>query len=334
MDRSDLPSLEDVRAAAVRIAPLLPRTPLHRLVGLTEEVHARSVSLKLETLQPTGSFKVRGAANLLVSLTPEERKKGVITFSTGNHGLAVAYVARQLGVQAVVCLSRHVAAYRMEAVKRLGAELAVCGHSQDEAQEHYEQLRKDAGFLPVVPFDDPMIIAGQGTIAWEIFHQAPEVDTILVPLSGGGLLAGMASAIKALKPSVRVIGVSVRCSTVMLDSLRAGRPVTIDEQDTLADSLLGGIGSKNRFTMDMVSRYVDEHVVVDEPEILESMYYLLSHEGLVAEGAAVVTLAAMRSGAVKTEGRSIVVPLTGRNVDVRAYLTLMAEKEREKYETE
>lgn len=322
-----LPTIADVWSAADRIYSVVSETPILESDLLAKLSGAESIGLKLELLQPTGSFKVRGATNTILSLTDEERKRGVITFSTGNHGRAVSYVAHEVGVKAVVCLSNRVPSYRVEAIKELGGTPVVHGSSQDEAEDRYLQLKKEQHLVPVVPFDDPRVVAGQGTISLEILSQNPDVDTLLVPLSGGGLLAGIAMAIKSLKPSVRVIGVSITRSPAMLESLRVGHPVEIVEQDTLADSLLGGIGRENHYTMELVKRYVDEHVLVDEKDIERGMRFLFNNHGLVAEGAASVGVAAILSEKVDVKGHNVVMPLTGRNVDKVRFLSVIQEGE-------
>ncbi|MEE4265695.1 MAG: pyridoxal-phosphate dependent enzyme, partial [Desulfobacteraceae bacterium] len=266
------PTLHDVYQAHARIKPYIVETPLLASTELADITGAQSVHLKLECLQNTGAFKVRGAANKILSLSDEDKQKGVITFSTGNHGKAVAYVADRAGIQATVCLSEHVPAYRAETIRRLGATVAVKGRSQDEAEKHYQELMQVQGCTPVVPFDDPLIIAGQGTITLEILAALPDTDLLLVQLSGGGLLAGMAMAAKAINPHIRTVGLSIEQSPAMLESLKAGQPVQVEEKHTLADSLLGGIGFDNRFTLTMVRQYVDEHVLVSEAEIKAGMY--------------------------------------------------------------
>ncbi len=324
---SDSPAtlaLSDVLAAAKRIAPLVRRTPQIETEPLRAESGARAIHLKLESLQNTGAFKVRGASNRILSLTDAERARGVITFSTGNHGKAVSYVAREAGVRAVICMSEHVPAYRAEAIRALGAEVVIKGHSQDEAEIEYVRIRDDEGMVPVVPFDDPWVVCGQGTVAVEMLTCNPEIDTLLVPLSGGGLLAGMAMTAKSIKPGVRVIGVSISQSPAMLESLRAGKPVAVEEKDTLADSLLGGIGVENRFTLPLIERYVDEHVVIDEPEIEAGLYYALESHSLVIEGGSAVGIAAIQSGKVNVRGRTVGIAITGSSVDISRYLEVVS----------
>ncbi len=323
----DLPDIADVWAASRKIYSLVRRTPAVMSPGLTRISGAAGIHLKLEMLQPTGSFKVRGAANKILSLTEEQRARGVITFSTGNHGRAVSYAASSAGIRAAVCLSRRVPSYRVEAITSLGGEVIVTGASQDEAEDQYMVLKEQRGMEPVVPFDDPYIISGQGTISLEILQQVEEADTLLVPLSGGGLLAGMAMTVKALKPSVRVIGVSIKRSPAMFESLKAGHPVLVEEQNTLADSLLGGIGKKNAYTLELISRYVDDHIVVDEDDIIRGMYYCFSHHGLIVEGAAAVGIGAVLSGKADVRGKHAVLPITGCNVDAPRCLSVLMEEE-------
>ena len=315
------PTYLDVQAARDRIAGTVRRTPL-----IEGEATSRGlggpVHLKLESLQPTGSFKVRGAANRLLALTDEERSRGVVTVSTGNHGRAVAHVGRQLGVKVTVCLSELVPANKVAALRDTGAEVIIGGAGQDEAAEHAEALREERGLTLVHPFDDPYVIAGQGTMSLELLEQRPELDTVIVPLSGGGLVGGVALALKSAKPEVRVVAVSADATPVMLRSVEAGKPVDLPEVPTLADSLGGGIGPSNRYTLPLVRDLVDEHVMVSEDEIRRAMVHLLMEERLVAEGASAVGVAALLGGHVSL-GRATAVIITGRNVDVRTLLDLV-----------
>ena len=322
MQWADL-SLSHVFGAARRIAPLVLRTPLTESPPLASEAGAAGVCLKLESLQNTGAFKVRGAANRILSLSGEERARGVITFSTGNHGKAVSYVAGRLGIPTVVCVSEHVPQYRVDKIRRLGAEVVVKGDSQDEAELEYERIKADRGMIPVVPFDDPYVVAGQGTIGLEMMSDEPELDTILVPLSGGGLLAGVALAAKFIKPEIRVIGVSISQSPAMLRSLEAGQPVAVAEKDTLADSLLGGIGTENRYTLPLIEKFVDEHVEIDEPEVERAMYYAMSEHSLVVEGGAAVGIAALQTGKVTVEGERVGIVVSGSSVELSQYLAVL-----------
>jgi threonine dehydratase len=318
-----MPALLDVYQAQHRMRPMIRHTPLTAAAELASRTGARSIHLKMENLQHSGAFKVRGAANKILSLDDQARQRGVITFSTGNHGKAVAYVAAKIGIKAVVCLSAHVAPYRMEAIRKLGAEVSVKGNSQDEAEKNYQMLTLSKGLVPVVPFDDPLIIAGQGTIALEIMEQLPDTDVLIIPLSGGGLLAGIAMAAKTIHPGIRIVGVSLERSPAMLESLRAGRTVQVEEKDSIADSLLGGIGNENRYTLSMVEKFTDEHLLISEEEIKDGMFYLFDQHRLVAEGAAAVGVGALLNQKINVKGKKVVALLTGSSIDSNEFIRIM-----------
>lgn len=318
-----IPTLHDVYRAHARIKSMILKTPLLASTDLTEKTGARSVHLKLECLQNTGAFKIRGAANKILSLSDEEKKNGVITFSTGNHGKAVAYVAGQAGVHAVVCLSEHVASYRAEMIKALGAEVSVKGHSQDEAEKNYQQLMEARGLISVVPFDDPMIIAGQGTIALEILSKLPDTDVLMIQLSGGGLLAGIAMVAKSINPGIHVVGLSLERSPAMLESLKAGIAVQVEEKDSIADSLLGGIGFDNRYTLPLVKKFVDEHVLISEEEIKDGMFYVFDKHRLIVEGAAALGVGALMNQKINVKDKRVVALLTGSSIHSKEYIRII-----------
>jgi threonine dehydratase len=318
-----IPALHDVYRAHARIKPMILQTPLLASTELAEKTGARSVYLKLECLQNTGAFKVRGAANKMLSLTDVEKERGVITFSTGNHGKAVAYVAGKLGIQATICLSEHVAPYRVEAIRKLGAKVSVKGHSQDEAEKNYQDLTVSGGLVPVVPFDDPLIIAGQGTIAIEILAALPDTDVLLIQLSGGGLLAGIAMAAKSINPGIHVVGISLERSPAMLESLKAGTPVQVEEKDSIADSLLGGIGYDNQYTLELVEQFTDEHLLVSEKEIKDGMFYIFDKYRLIVEGAAAVGVGLLMGQKINVEGKRVVAVLSGNNINSDEYIRIV-----------
>ncbi|MEW9033196.1 MAG: hydroxyectoine utilization dehydratase EutB [Planifilum fimeticola] len=297
-----------------RIAPLVPRTPLVPSPFLSE-VAGRPVYLKMENIHEINAFKIRGAANKILSLSTEERRRGVTTFSTGNHGLAVSAVARRLGIPAVICVSRRVPKVKTEAIRRRGAHLEIAGDSQDDAEIRCRQLQEERGLTVVKPFDDPLVIAGQGTIGLELLEDLPEVETVVIPLSGGGLLAGIALAVKANRPDARIVGVSTERSAVMIESLRRGHPVALEESETLADSLLGGIGLDNQYTFRMVRDLADATIQVSEEAIAEGMRWLLHYHRTVAEGAAATTVAALLEGKVPPGEGPVVLIISGGNVD-------------------
>ncbi len=307
-------TLYDIYQARRRIAAIALHTPLLPSQQLTERVGA-PVYLKLENVQPTGSFKIRGAANKLLSLDAQERARGVVTVSSGNHGRAVAYVAQQLGIRAVVCVSRRVPHSKVEAIRRLGAEVVVQGDSYEEAERHALALREAQGLTLVEPFDDPLVIAGQGTVGLELLQDC-QIDTVVVPLSGGGLLSGIGLAMKSASPAIRVIGVSMDRAPVMYHSLQAGHPITMDEEDTLADALMGNIGLENRYTFRMVQQYADDVVLVSDEEIADAMRFALETQRLVVEGGGAVGIAALLQQRVPDLGRNIVVVVSGGNVSL------------------
>ena len=320
---TQLPTLHDAYRAQSRIRLLIRQTPLWACEDLAEKCGACSVHLKLECLQNTGSFKVRGAANKILSLNDDEKKSGVITFSTGNHGKAVAYVAGQAGIKSVICLSEHVAAYRVEMIKALGAKVSIKGHSQDEAERNYQQLMASQGLNPVVPFDDPMIIAGQGTIALEILSKLPNTDVLLIQLSGGGLLAGMAMVAKSINPGIHVVALSLAQSPAMLESLKFGRPIQVEEKDSLADSLLGGIGFDNQCTLAMVEKFADEHLLISEKEIKDGMFYIYDKHRLIVEGAAAVGIGALLNQKMDVKGKNVVALLSGSTINSQEYIRII-----------
>lgn len=315
-------ALADVYAARRRLAGRVARTPLALSPGLAERV-AAPVHLKLEHRQLTGSFKLRGATNALLALPEDARARGVVAASTGNHGRGLAHAARAAGVRCVVCMSQLVPANKVEGIRGLGAEARIVGRSQDDAQREVDRLVAEEGLTMLPPFDHPDIIAGQGTLGLELLEDCPELAAVLVPLSGGGLIAGVALAVKTAKPQVRVIGVSMARGAAMQASLAAGRPVEVEELPTLADSLGGGIGLANRWTFPMVRALVDGIVLLEEAEIAEAIRHAYRQEQEVLEGAGAVGIAALLTGKVCLEG-PIVAVLSGRNIDMALHQRLIA----------
>ena len=314
--------LADLYAARQRLAGLVRRTPLQPSPALAA-LAGGEVRLKLECLQETGAFKLRGATNKLASLSAEDRARGVIAVSTGNHGRAVAFAARRLGVRAVVCLSALVPENKVAAIRDLGAEVVIEGKSQDAAEVVAGRLIEAEGLVYVHPFDDPAVLLGQGTIGLELIEDWPTLDTCLVPLSGGGLMAGIALALKRVNPAIRMIGITMEQGAAMHESLAAGRPVAVDEVASLADSLGGGIGMANRWTLPLCRELVDETLLVSEAEIAAGMRHLLLTERLVAEGGAAVGVAALLAGKVDLAGRRAAILVSGQNVDMAKLLEVV-----------
>ena len=316
------PSLADIYLARRRIHHLVYRTPLIESQPLSQLTGSEAY-LKLENLQKTGSFKLRGATNKIKSLEPESLEKGVITVSSGNHGLAVSSAARELGIPAYVSLSRATASQKVAAIEKMGAHVLMDGNSYDEAAEVAAKVKNDLNLTMIEPFDDPDIIAGQGTIGLELLEDLPEIDTVLVPLSGGGLLSGIALALKTIKPAIHVVGVSMDQGAAMIESIKAGRIVEVDEQPSLADALIGGLGRENHFTMDMVIKYVDETVLVSEDEIAAGMVFALEQHHLVLEGGGAVGIAALMAKKVKHLGEQIVIVASGGNANLPQLMDLV-----------
>ncbi|TCV73716.1 threonine dehydratase [Neorhizobium sp. R1-B] len=309
--------LDDIRAASARLDGRVLRTPMTQSATLREHMGV-PVHLKLEHHQTTGSFKLRGATNAVLSLSRKERSRGVVAASTGNHGRALAFAAKAEGSVATVCMSSLVPENKVSEIRRLGAHVRIVGRSQDEAQEEVERLVAEEGLVMVPPFDHPAIVAGQGTLGLEIIEQCPEVETVLVPLSGGGLAVGVAAAVKGLKPSVRVIGLTMERGAAMKASLDAGRPVLVEELSSLADSLGGGIGLDNRVTFAMCRDLLDDVVLLSEAEIAAGMRHAYAVEREVVEGAAAVGIAALLAGKVASRG-PVVTILSGRNIDMEQH---------------
>ncbi|MDH2088984.1 hydroxyectoine utilization dehydratase EutB [Rhizobium pusense] len=321
-EKSPLPvSLAAIEQAAARLAGQVERTPLVRSDNLSERC-GHPVHLKLETLQPIGAFKLRGAMNAIFSLDDEARKRGLVTASTGNHGRAVAYAAAKLGIPATICMSALVPANKVEAIRALGADIRIVGRSQDDAQEEVERLTKSRGLTAIPPFDHADVVAGQGTIGLEVVEDMPDLKTILVPLSGGGLAGGIAVAVKALSPSARVIGISMERGAAMHASVNAGRPVSVREEETLADSLGGGIGLTNRVTFSLCQQLLDEIVLLSEDEIADGIRHAAREEGLIVEGAGAVGFAAILSGKVKISGPTAII-VSGGNIDPALHKTII-----------
>jgi threonine dehydratase len=315
-------SLQSIYAARQAIRGLALRTPLVPAESLS--MGGREVRLKLESTQPVGAFKIRGVANALARLDPAARRRGVVCASTGNHGRALAYAARRMDSRATVCLSRLVPENKRALIRRLGADLRIGGDSQDEAQAECARLAAKEGLAEIPPFDHPDVIAGQGTIGLEILEDFAEVDTVVVPVSGGGLIVGIALALKAASPSIRVVGVSMDRGAAMHASLAAGKPVEVKEEKSLADSLGGGIGLANRFTFSLVRALVDEILLVPETAIARAMRRLFVEEGWVAEGAGAIGLALLEETHQSHLGKRVAIVISGRNVDMGLFGRVIA----------
>jgi threonine dehydratase len=314
-------TLADILSAARAIAgladatPLVPSPHMSRLTG-------QDFLLKLETCQPIGAFKLRGALNAIAALP--EGTPGVTCCSTGNHGRGVAYAARQRGLHATICMSDLVPRAKVDGIKALGAEVRIAGKSQDDAQAEALRLCKTEGLVDISPFDDPKVIAGQGTIGLELLAARPDIGTILVPLSGGGLAAGIAVAAKAIKPEIEIIGITMENGAAMAASIAAGHPVEVEEVPSLADSLGGGIGLSNRLSFPLCRDLLDDIVLVTEEEIRDAMQVLYYEDRLIAEGASVVGLAATLAGKLPRPTAPVATIVTGRNLDMDTFTRIVS----------
>jgi threonine dehydratase len=313
-------ALDDVLRARERISSHLPPTPLRRSLAAP----GTDLRLKLECWQPTGSFKVRGATSLMAALNEEERDRGVVAASAGNHALGVAFAAERLGgrVRATLFVPTTAPRAKVEKLRRFPVEVREAGETYDDTVEAAERFRAESGAVLVHAFEDPRTAAGQGTVALEILDACPELGAVLVPVGGGGLVAGVAVALKALAPDARVIAVQPEASPALRESLRLGRPLLkYPAAPTLADGLAGGVGAIAFEHRELI----DEVVTVTESEIADAIVALLAADQVVAEGAGAVGVAAVRAGRVKPPpDRPAVAIVTGGNVDVDVLRRLLA----------
>ena len=305
----------DVFEAAFRhVAPHTHRTPLVSSRMLSERT-GHSVRLKAEMFQRTGSYKIRGPLNKFMSLSDDERRRGVVCSSAGNHAQGVALAARIHGIKAVVVMASNATPSKIAATKAYGAEVVLHGTIWDEANEKAKELVRDRGLTYIHPFDDLDLIAGQGTLGLEIMRDWPDVDVVVVPIGGGGLISGVSMAVKAFKPSAKVIGVESSGAPGMHNSVRDGHVVTLDRVDCIIDGLR--VKRVGETTFEVVRRYVDEIVTLPDEKMFEAMIWVMSHAKLVVEGAAAAPVAALLNGLIKApRGAKVAAVLSGGNVNL------------------
>lgn len=292
-------TLADIRAAQDRITPHIRRTPLIEVQAVAERPTDARLWLKLECLQVTGSFKMRGATNKALSMPPEVLKNGIVTASGGNHGLATAEAARRAGVPAKIFVPITVAPLKLEKLKRLGADVKVVGSIWNETNEYALEYARSTGGAYFHPFADPAVVAGQGTLALEILEQNPELDTLLIAIGGGGLITGMAVALKALKPSIRVIGIEpVGCPTFHA-SIAAGRVVRLPKVTTRVATMACAETDPDVFALSRP--LIDEVVLVEDEAMVEAARWLWYEFGLAADLSGAAAVAAMREGRIRFE---------------------------------
>lgn len=309
---SSLVTLDDVRAAVPRIAHVVRRTPLIDVGGFGA---GPSFALKCENMQPAGAFKIRGACNMLMQLSPAARAAGVITFSSGNHGQAMALAARLMGVTAVVVMPETAPAVKVEGARRFGAEVIFAGTTVLHRRARAEAEAAARGLTMVPPFDHPWIIAGQGTCGIEILEQAATLSVVYVPMGGGGLVSGIATVVKALRPSVRVVGVEPEGAPKMTRSRAAGAPVTLDRTHSIADGLMSI--RPGDLTFAHVQALVDDLVTVSDAQIAAAVRWLFEHANVVAEPSGAASVAAVLGASDVPPGAVAVV--SGGNVVAEDY---------------
>jgi threonine dehydratase len=317
-----LPTLDDVAAAQSSIAGRVHRTPLSTLRSLNGLVDPPiRLYIKEEQRQKTGSFKARGALNRIATLSPEQRERGLVTVSAGNHAAAVSWAAAAEGLRATVVMRKGAAANKVAATRAYGATVDLFGDDHSQAFEHAHALEREHGFTFVHPFDDPMVIAGTGTVGAEILEDLPDPDVVIVPVGGGGLVSGVALTTKLRSPRTRVIGVEPEGAPTVTEALRAGAPVTVGAS-TIADGLAAPFAGW--LNLAAVQHYVDEVVLVSDEEIRAGMRMLLERAKALAEPAGAAGLAALLAGKIPVAGKTVVVVISGGNVDVARLPELLA----------
>jgi len=308
------PSVDDVRAAAARIAPYVHRTPVMHSSAIDEVVGA-SLHFKCENLQKIGAFKFRGACNTLLSLDETELANGIATHSSGNHGAAVALAAKLKQTSSVVVMPSNTSAVKQAAVAHYGARIVHCEPNEDSRTRTLEAVLAEEGRTLVHPFDDLRVIAGQGTAALELLEQVSDLDVVMTPVGGGGLLSGTATTVAALAPGIRIIGAEPAAADDTYRSFRAGHIIPVGTADTIADGLRTTVG---KLTFPIIQRHVADIVPVSEDAIVEAMRLTWQRTKLLIEASAAVPLAALLEGAVDLHGARVGIILSGGNVDLDA----------------
>lgn len=302
-------------AEVYRAAEVLRNVARHpKIIGVTKLNPNAQVYLKPENLQYTGSFKLRGAYYKISQLSDEEKARGVIACSAGNHAQGVALGAKHNGIKATICLPAGAPMSKIEATKALGAEVCLVPGVYDDAYRRALELQQEHGYTLVHPFDDPLVIAGQGTIGLEIIEEMPDVDAVIVPVGGGGLISGVAFTIKTIKPNVKVYGVQAEGAPSMVRSLDEGKRINLDSVSTIADGI--AVKEPGVNTFDMCKKYVDEIVTVSDDEVAAAILTLIEQQKLVSEGAGAVSVAAAMFNKVPIKGKKVVCLVSGGNIDV------------------
>jgi threonine dehydratase len=315
-------TVEDVQQAQRALQGIAYVTPMQEATPLSDQLQAR-VFLKLENLQRTGSFKLRGAYNRMRVMTPEELARGVVTASAGNHAQGVALAAHLIGTSAVVVMPEHASMTKVVNTRQYGAEVVLWGDTFDAAQEHARRLAADTGRIFVPPFEDPLVIAGQGTVGLEMMDVRPDLDLVVVPVGGGGLIAGVALAVKARNPRARVVGVQAEGAAGVVHARQVGHPEPVAAADTVADGI--AVKAPGPLTYAMIEEWVDDVVTVADHDISRAILLFLEQTKLVVEGAGAVGLAALLAGRIHLRGERVGLVVSGGNIDV-ALLSRILEK--------
>jgi len=317
-------SFQDILEANRKIRNFVIRTPTYMSVVFSRRTGAE-VYLKLESFQPIGVFKIRGAINKICSLPPSELKKGLVTSSSGNHGLSVAYAAKIFGAKAVVVVPENAVKEKVEAIESYGAEVVKYGKDYDEAYSKALEIQKETKTTFVHPFNDPFVIAGQGTIGLELLEDVPDLDTIIVPVGGGGLISGIAIAAKTLKPYIKIVGVQAEGAPAMYRSWKAGRIVEVESVETVAD----GLASRKPLdlTFKIIRRYVDDILLVTDREIGEAVLALLREARILVEPSGAASLAALLFRYHPKPKEKVAVIISGANISVD-YLTALLNEQK------
>ncbi len=308
----DIKIVDEIVRAAERVSQKTRRTYLEHSPFYSSKTGA-NVFFKCENLQHTGSFKVRGALNKILSLTDEELRRGVVTASTGNHGAAVAYALGIRNARGAVYVPNGASESKLANMKRLGAQVEFFGEDSNESEIKAREVSDETGAVYVSPYNDPLVVAGQGTIGLEIAEQLEDVDAVFVSVGGGGLISGIGGYLKETKPGVTVIGCSPENSKVMEESVRAGRVLDLPSLPTLSDGTAGGV-DQDSITFDLCRKYVDDWVSVTEDEICESLLEFIDAEHMLIEGSAAVAVASLLRTAENYKGKNVVIVLCGANI--------------------
>ena len=301
--------VKEVYDAKERLEGHIKKTPVVYAPNLGDDIY-----LKVEVLQDTGSFKLRGAYNKIATLSDEEAERGVVACSAGNHAQGVAKSASERGIRSVICMPYHAPLSKVKATKSYGAEVKLIKDSFDDAAAYAKKLSEEEGYTFIAPFDDEKIIAGQGTVALEILEEVKDIDIIVVPIGGGGLISGVALAAKSINPDIKIIGVQTQISPSMYESVKEGKILTVKGGSTIADGI--AVKTPGKITYELVKKYVDEIVLVTEGEISSAILTLIEENKIITEGAAASTVAALMYKKFSHKGKKVCCVLSRGNIDV------------------